>query len=106
VAQLLRRSLRLVSGTRTPSAILITVDTDNTAGSASRHITRHDPRKQTPLFQETPIYSRLVAERGDIPTQVRGEADRILRELESVMRVAPGGPLSGLPAQQHFPRAR
>ncbi|HLL33456.1 MAG TPA: hypothetical protein VK545_06095 [Streptomyces sp.] len=56
------------------------------------------------MFQETPIYSRLVAERGDIPTQVRGEADRILRELESVMRVAPGGPLTGLPAQPGFPR--
>ncbi|WP_412556211.1 hypothetical protein [Streptomyces glaucescens] len=90
--------------TRVPSAILITVDTDTTTGSTSRHATRHDPRKQTPLFQETPIYSRLVAERGDIPTQVRGEADRILRELESVMRVASGGPLSGLPAPQHFPR--
>jgi hypothetical protein len=56
------------------------------------------------LFQETPIYSRLVAERGDIPTQVRGEADRILRELESVMRVVPSGPLTGLPAHPGFQR--
>ncbi|MFE9450056.1 hypothetical protein [Streptomyces sp. NPDC006739] len=42
------------------------------------------------MFHETPIYNRLVAERGDIPTQVRGEADRIRRELA---RILP--PLSG-----------
>ncbi|MDG9695243.1 hypothetical protein QC281_34705 [Streptomyces sp. DH17] len=33
------------------------------------------------MFQETPVYDRLVAERGDVPVQVRGEADRIRREL-------------------------
>ncbi|WP_413760558.1 hypothetical protein [Streptomyces sp. MMBL 11-3] len=38
------------------------------------------------MFQETPIYSRLVAERGDIPQQVRADADRLLRDLEQVMR--------------------
>ncbi|MEH0475072.1 hypothetical protein QA943_40750 [Streptomyces sp. B21-097] len=38
------------------------------------------------MFQETPIYSRLVAECGDIPQQVRGEAERIRRDLEQVMR--------------------
>nr|WP_322725432.1 hypothetical protein [Streptomyces spongiae] len=30
---------------------------------------------------ETPIYSRLVAERGDIPARVRDEADRLRRQL-------------------------
>ncbi|WP_454325753.1 hypothetical protein [Streptomyces glaucescens] len=54
------------------------------------------------MFQETPIYSRLIAERGDIPLQVRSEADRIRRDLESVMRVAPS-PASGLPGQLGFP---
>ncbi|MER6347888.1 hypothetical protein ACWC10_24885 [Streptomyces sp. NPDC001595] len=54
------------------------------------------------MFQETPIYTRLIAERGDIPTQVRSEADRILRDLESVMRVAPG-PGVGLPGPLGFP---
>ncbi|MEV6808298.1 hypothetical protein ACH4NF_00375 [Streptomyces sp. NPDC017248] len=47
------------------------------------------------MFQETPIFSRLVAERGDIPAQVRGEADRIHRELARVM---PWTASSGLPA--------
>ncbi|MGW4659494.1 hypothetical protein ACWEP2_35035 [Streptomyces sp. NPDC004279] len=37
------------------------------------------------MFQETPIFSRLVAERGDVPSQVRGEADRIHRDLSRVM---------------------
>ncbi|MET4658756.1 hypothetical protein ABID80_002471 [Streptomyces sp. PvP037] len=38
------------------------------------------------VFQQTPVYDRLVAERGDIPVQVRGEADRIHRDLAEVMR--------------------
>ncbi|WP_331755511.1 hypothetical protein [Streptomyces sp. NBC_01643] len=37
------------------------------------------------MFQETPIYTRLVAEQGDVPAQVRGEAQRIHRDLERVM---------------------
>ncbi|MCX4538977.1 hypothetical protein OHA79_44760 (plasmid) [Streptomyces sp. NBC_00841] len=37
------------------------------------------------MFQETPIYTRLVAEQGDVPAQVRGEAQRVLRDLERVM---------------------
>ncbi|GAA2236412.1 hypothetical protein [Streptomyces nogalater] len=37
------------------------------------------------MFQETPVYDRLVAERGDIPVQVRGEADRIRRDLAQVL---------------------
>jgi hypothetical protein len=40
------------------------------------------------VFQETPVYDRLVAERGDVPDQVRGEADRIHRELAQVLRRA------------------
>jgi hypothetical protein len=38
------------------------------------------------VFQDSPIYDRLVAERGDIPLQVRREAERVTRELEYVMR--------------------
>ncbi|MBZ3906039.1 hypothetical protein WB401_06575 [Streptomyces brasiliscabiei] len=34
---------------------------------------------------DTPIYSRLVAERGDIPARVRDEADRVRRQLEGVI---------------------
>ncbi|MFI8194119.1 hypothetical protein ACIF8T_36175 [Streptomyces sp. NPDC085946] len=37
------------------------------------------------MFQQTPVYDRLVAERGDIPVQVRGEADRIHRDLAQVL---------------------
>ncbi|MFB0619378.1 hypothetical protein [Streptomyces sp. AGS-58] len=48
------------------------------------------------MFQETPIFSRLVAERGDIPTQVRGEAERIHRDLARVM---PWTSASDLPAR-------
>lgn len=38
------------------------------------------------MFQDSPIYDRLVAERGDVPTQARREAERVTRELEYVMR--------------------
>nr|WP_225823985.1 hypothetical protein [Streptomyces sp. TML10] len=48
------------------------------------------------MFQETPIFSRLVAERGDIPAQVRGEAERISRDLAQVLRQAPASHL-GVP---------
>ncbi|GAA2286097.1 hypothetical protein GCM10010415_65600 [Streptomyces atrovirens] len=41
------------------------------------------------VFQQTPVYDRLVAERGDIPVQVRGEADRIHRDLAQVLHQAP-----------------
>ncbi|WP_328498933.1 hypothetical protein OHS59_43915 [Streptomyces sp. NBC_00414] len=54
------------------------------------------------MFQETPIYSRLVAERGDIPQQVRGEAERVRRDLEQIMRSpSPSGLLtpSNLPGR-------
>ncbi|MEU2134812.1 hypothetical protein [Streptomyces sp. NPDC018352] len=55
-----------------------------TAAADSRSLSR--TRKQTsPVFQETPIYTRLVVEQGDVPAQVRGEAQRVLRDLERVM---------------------
>ncbi|MFG3120618.1 hypothetical protein ACGFYT_14575 [Streptomyces sp. NPDC048208] len=51
------------------------------------------------MFTDTPIFSRLVAERGDVPAEVRGEADRIHRDLARVM--PPG---TGLPtANPHAP---
>ncbi|OIJ63669.1 hypothetical protein [Streptomyces mangrovisoli] len=37
------------------------------------------------MFQEAPIYRQLIAERGDVPAQVRGEAERIARDLQRVM---------------------
>jgi hypothetical protein len=52
------------------------------------------------VFQETPIYSRLVAERGDIPQQVRADADRLHRDLEQVMRSPTA---SGLLARPDLP---
>jgi hypothetical protein len=53
------------------------------------------------VFQDSPIYDRLVAERGDVPAQVRREAERVNRELELVMRPlhAPGP----APGAQHPP---
>ncbi|MEU3252222.1 hypothetical protein [Streptomyces sp. NPDC006997] len=46
------------------------------------------------MFQDSPIYDRLVAERGDVPALVRSEAERVGRELELVMRPlrSPGAP--------------
>ncbi|MGW1725685.1 hypothetical protein ACWCQK_22450 [Streptomyces sp. NPDC002306] len=38
------------------------------------------------MFHDSPIYDRLIAERGDVPTQVRREAERVSRELEIVLR--------------------
>jgi hypothetical protein len=40
------------------------------------------------VFQDSPIYDRLIAECGDVPAQVRREAERVSRELELVMRPA------------------
>ncbi|MFF7389467.1 hypothetical protein ACFZAE_13630 [Streptomyces scabiei] len=37
---------------------------------------------QPVISLETPIYSRLVAERGDVPARARDEADRVHRMLE------------------------
>ncbi|MEU6095058.1 hypothetical protein [Streptomyces sp. NPDC047079] len=45
------------------------------------------------MFQDAPIYHRLVAERGDVPARVRDAAESIRRELEGVMRTGqPSGP--------------
>ncbi|MFB7334574.1 hypothetical protein FNH09_13320 [Streptomyces adustus] len=38
------------------------------------------------MFHDSPIYDRLIAERGDVPGQVRREAERVSRELEIVLR--------------------
>jgi hypothetical protein len=38
------------------------------------------------VSQDAPIYTQLVAERGDVPAQVRIEAERTLQALEQVMR--------------------
>lgn len=48
------------------------------------------------LWHEAPIYDRLVAELGDIPAQVRSDAERTVRQLAQVIRPSPptGG---GLP---------
>lgn len=45
------------------------------------------------LFPETPIYSRLIAERGDIPARARDEADRLHRLQEQFFSGSsiPGG---------------
>ncbi|MFJ5064619.1 hypothetical protein ACIP96_35020 [Streptomyces nigra] len=60
------------------------------------------------MFQQTPVYDRLVAERGDIPVQVRGEADRIHRDLDRVLPQTsvprPSTPPSGSAPEQP-PRA-
>ncbi|MEU6547844.1 hypothetical protein [Streptomyces sp. NPDC046859] len=46
------------------------------------------------MFQDSPIYDRLIAERGDIPLQVRREAERVSRDLEFVLQPlrSPGRP--------------
>lgn len=54
-----------------------------------------------PVFDDTPIYHRLITERGDVPAQVKGEAERIKRDLDRVMS-APSSFTTGLPAQRSF----
>ncbi|MFY1675798.1 MULTISPECIES: hypothetical protein [unclassified Streptomyces] len=54
------------------------------------------------MFQDSPIYDRLVAERGDIPGQVRREAERVSRELQTALRPSArsgGGPPSSSPGR-------
>ncbi|MFD7135073.1 hypothetical protein [Streptomyces sp. NPDC059894] len=41
------------------------------------------------MFQETPIYARLITERGDVPDQVRRDAERIHRDLARVLTPGP-----------------
>ncbi|MDL2078485.1 hypothetical protein QNN03_18785 [Streptomyces sp. GXMU-J15] len=50
------------------------------------------------MFQDSPIYDRLISERGDVPSQVRREAERVSRELEFVMQ--PLESFSPLPAER------
>ncbi|MGW1884553.1 hypothetical protein [Streptomyces sp. NPDC002133] len=50
------------------------------------------------VWQEAPIYDRLVTERGDVPAQARREAEQTLRSLEQVMRSGMP-PMGGLPQQ-------
>jgi hypothetical protein len=41
------------------------------------------------VFSQTPVYDRLVAERGDVPVQVRGEAERIHHDLAQILPQTP-----------------
>ncbi|MER6110886.1 hypothetical protein [Streptomyces hirsutus] len=54
------------------------------------------------MFKESPIYDRLITERGDVPAQVRSEAERVNRELELVMGPlqSPGSSQGGHDRQQ------
>ncbi|MCX5372388.1 hypothetical protein OHU34_03050 [Streptomyces sp. NBC_00080] len=65
--------------------------------------TVHESRAPSviPVFDDTPIYHRLIIERGDVPAQVKGEAERIKRDLDRVMS-APSSFTPGLPAQRSF----
>ncbi|MEU4131762.1 hypothetical protein [Streptomyces wuyuanensis] len=53
------------------------------------------------VWQEAPIYDRLVTERGDVPAQVRREAEQTLRGLEQVIRL--GAAPAGMYPQQGRP---
>jgi hypothetical protein len=57
------------------------------------------------VFQQTPVYDRLVAERGDVPVQVRGEADRIHRDLAHVLRQTSTTPQQSAPQSVFEPKA-
>jgi hypothetical protein len=54
------------------------------------------------VFQETPIYVRLVTERGDVPSEVRREAEQIHRDLARYITPAqqPNPPAQYRPAMQ------
>ncbi|MDR6979605.1 hypothetical protein J2X68_006342 [Streptomyces sp. 3330] len=71
--------------------------------AASACPTVHESRAPSviPVFDDTPIYHRLIIERGDVPAQVKGEAERIKRDLDRVMS-APSSFTPGLPAQRSF----
>ncbi|MER7195548.1 hypothetical protein AB0L50_36375 [Streptomyces flaveolus] len=56
------------------------------------------------MFQQTPVYDRLVAERGDVPVQVRGEADRIHRDLAQVLRQTSTTSQPGVPRNAFEPK--
>ena len=41
------------------------------------------------MFPETPIYHRLIEELGDVPAQVRNDAQQVYTSLERVSFFAP-----------------
>ncbi|MEU7061520.1 hypothetical protein [Streptomyces sp. NPDC046197] len=56
------------------------------------------------MFQDAPIYHRLIAERGDVPARVRDAAASIRLELEGVMGQSleafrPNSASAGMPSQ-------
>ncbi|WP_299534877.1 hypothetical protein [uncultured Streptomyces sp.] len=55
------------------------------------------------MFQETPTYSRLVSERGDVPAEVRDEAERIQRDLSRFFPASPA-PQGGAELQRRAPQ--
>ncbi|WP_077801835.1 hypothetical protein [Streptomyces sp. JHA26] len=57
------------------------------------------------MFQQTPVYDRLVAERGDVPVQVRGEAERIRRDLSRVLRQTSTTSQPGAPRNAFEPKS-
>jgi hypothetical protein len=53
------------------------------------------------VFQDAPIYQKLIEERGDVPALVRSEAERIARDLSRV--IAPlQTPAYPAPGQGHL----
>ncbi|MFC3577724.1 hypothetical protein ACFOZ0_31575 [Streptomyces yaanensis] len=54
------------------------------------------------MFQDAPIYQQLIKERGDVPAQVRGEAERILRDLSRVVGPLPAAPAYPVTAQGYL----
>lgn len=54
------------------------------------------------MFQDAPIYHRLIAERGDVPARVRDAAASIRRDLEAVIRI--DGPMGSYDAGSHAGR--
>ncbi|MGW3208945.1 hypothetical protein [Streptomyces sp. NPDC001135] len=64
------------------------------------------------MFQDAPIYHKLVAERGDVPARVRDAAEGIRRQLEGVMRTGqplgtywPDASSAGTPTRHSAPPA-
>ncbi|MHB9863838.1 hypothetical protein [Streptomyces sp. YIM S03343] len=54
------------------------------------------------MFQDAPIYHRLIAERGDVPARVRDAAASIRRDLEAVIRIeGPAGSFDTGSAGRH-----
>ncbi|MET9324165.1 hypothetical protein ABZX75_28965 [Streptomyces sp. NPDC003038] len=47
------------------------------------------------IASEAPIYAQLIRERGDVPGQVRREAEQIQQQLARVMAPAPWAATAG-----------